>query len=321
MKSRLVASGIVLGAALLAGAAIAQQQTNIAIATGGTGGVYYPMGGGMANVLSKHLPGVQATARVTGGSVDNLKLIGSDQSEVAFSMVDAALDAVKGQDKFKGVPLDVRTLMVLYPNRMHVVTVEGRGIEKMSDLKGKRVSTGSPGGATEVMAFRVIEAAGLDRDKDMKRERLGAAESTNALKDGKIDAYFWVGGLPTAAVTDLGASPGIKLKLVDHADVVEKMNDKYGNIYAADVIPAKTYPGQDKDNKIAVVQNILIANGKMSDKTAYDIVKTLFEKRDEVALAHGEAKAIALDKQNNKNTTIPWHPAAEKYFKELGAKM
>jgi uncharacterized protein len=264
---------------------------------------------------------VQATARVTGGSVDNLQLIGSDQSEVAFSMVDAALDAVKGQDKFKGAPLDVRTLMVLYPNRMHVVTVEGRGIEKMSDLKGKRVSTGSPGGATEVMAFRVIEAAGLDRDKDMKRERLGAAESTNALKDGKIDAYFWVGGLPTAAVTDLGASPGIKLKLVDHADVVEKMNDKYGNIYAADVIPAKTYPGQDKDNKIAVVQNILIANGKMSDKTAYDIVKTLFEKRDEVALAHGEAKAIALDKQNNKNTTIPWHPAAEKYFKELGAKM
>jgi len=321
MKSRLVASGIVLGAALLAGAAIAQQQTNIAIATGGTGGVYYPMGGGMANVLSKHLPGVQATARVTGGSVDNLKLIGSDQSEVAFSMVDAALDAVKGQDKFKGAPLDVRTLMVLYPNRMHVVTVEGRGIEKMSDIKGKRVSTGSPGGATEVMAFRVIEAAGLDRDKDMKRERLGAAESTNALKDGKIDAYFWVGGLPTAAVTDLGASPGIKLKLVDHADVVEKMNDKYGNIYAADVIPAKTYPGQDKDNKIAVVQNILIANGKMSDKAAYDIVKTLFEKRDEVALAHGEAKAIALDKQNNKNTTIPWHPAAEKYFKELGAKM
>jgi len=321
MKSRLVASGIVLGAALLAGAAIAQQQTNIAIATGGTGGVYYPMGGGMANVLSKHLPGVQATARVTGGSVDNLKLIGSDQSEVAFSMVDAALDAVKGQDKFKGAPLDVRTLMVLYPNRMHVVTVEGRGIEKMSDLKGKRVSTGSPGGATEVMAFRVIEAAGLDRDKDMKRERLGAAESTNALKDGKIDAYFWVGGLPTAAVTDLGASPGIKLKLVDHADLVEKMNDKYGNIYAADVIPAKTYPGQDKDNKIAVVQNILIASGKMSDKAAYDIVKTLFEKRDEVALAHGEAKAIALDKQNNKNTTIPWHPAAEKYFKELGAKM
>jgi len=312
-------AGLALGAVLLAGTAAAQ--TNIAIATGGTGGVYYPMGGGMANVLSKHLPGVQATARVTGGSVDNLKLIGSDQSEVAFTMVDAALNAVKGEDKFKSGKLDVKTLMVLYPNRMHVVSVEGRGVNKMSDLKGKRVSTGSPGGATEVMAFRVIEAAGLDRDKDMTRERLGVAESVNALKDGKIDAFFWVGGLPTAAVTDLGATPGVKIKMVDHGDVVDKMNAKYGAIYSTDVIPAKTYPGQDTDNKIAVVQNILVANGKMSDKVAYDIVKTLFEKRDEVAMAHGEAKAITLDKQNNKNTTIPWHPGAEKYFKEQGAKM
>ena len=145
---------------------------------------------------------------------------------------------------------------------MHVVTIEGRGIEKMSDLKGKRVSTGSPGSATEVMAFRVIEAAGLDKDKDMKRERLGVAESTNAIKDGKIDAYFWVGGLPTAAVTDLGATPGIKIKLVDHAEVLDKMNAKYGGIYSAGVIPAKTYPGQDKDNKITVVQNILVANAE-----------------------------------------------------------
>jgi len=316
--------GIVLATAAIgvamAGMAMAQQ-TNIAIATGGTGGVYYPMGGGMANVLSRYLPGVQATARVTGGSVDNLKLIGSKQSEVGLVMVDAARDALKGEDKFKGNPVDVRTLMVLYPNRMHVVTVEGKGIEKMSDLKGKRVSTGSPGSATEVMAFRVIEAAGLDRDKDMRRERLGVAESTNALKDGKIDAYFWVGGLPTAAVTDLGATPGVKLKLIDHSDTVDKMNAKYGGLYSEGVIPAKTYPGQDQDNKIAVVQNILVTNASMPDQTAYDIVKTLFEKRDEVALSHGEAKAIVLDTQNNKNTTIPWHPGAEKYFKEIGAKM
>ena len=201
MSKRILALAMVALGAAVGGAAVAQQQ-NIAIATGGTGGVYYPMGGGMANVLSKHLPGIQATARVTGGSVDNLKLVGTGQSEVAFTMVDAARDALKGEDKFKGNPVELRTLMVLYPNRMHVVSVEGKGIDKMSDLKGKRVSTGSPGSATEVMAFRVIEAAGLDRDKDMKRERLGVAESTNALKDGKIDAYFWVGGLPTAAVTD-----------------------------------------------------------------------------------------------------------------------
>ena len=186
---------------------------------------------------------------MTGGSVDNLKLLGSGRSEVGFSMVDAALDAMEGKDKFTGGKVPVRTLMILYPNRMHVVSMQGKNITKMSDLKGKRVSTGSPGSATEVMAFRVIEAAGLDRDKDMTRERLSVAESGNALKDGKIDAFFWVGGLPTAAVTDVGATPNVKIVLVDTADLVDKMNAKYSPIYSKGVIPAKTYPGQDKDNR------------------------------------------------------------------------
>src|SRR5205823_9667118 len=184
------------------------------------------------------------------------------------TMADATLDAYKGDDKFKGKPVPVRTLLIMYPNRMHVVTIEGTGINSMADLRGKRLSTGSPGSATEVMAFRVIEAAGLDKDKDMRRERLGVAESVNALKDRKIDAFFWVGGLPTAAVTDLGATPNVKIKLIDHADLVDKMNAKYNNLYSTGVIPAKTYPGQDKDNAIAVVQNILVANAKMTDKTA-----------------------------------------------------
>src|ERR1700716_2500598 len=140
---RLAIGAVAIGAALLAGAALAQQKT-IAIATGGTGGVYYPLGGGLAHILSKNLPGYQATAEVTGGSVDNLKLIGSGQSELAFSMADAALDAFNGEDKFKSGKVAVRTLMVLYPNRMHVVTIESTGIQKMADLKGKRVSTGSP---------------------------------------------------------------------------------------------------------------------------------------------------------------------------------
>jgi uncharacterized protein len=314
-------SALAVSAAVIAGAALAQQGLNIAIATGGTGGVYYPLGGGMANVLSKHVPGMQASARVTGGSVDNLKLIGSQQSEVALVMVDAALDALKGEDKFKGNPVDVRTLMVLYPNRMHVVSMEGIGVEKMSDLKGKRVSTGSPGSATEVMAFRVIEAAGLDKDKDMRRERLGVAESVNALKDRKIDAFFWVGGLPTAAVTDLGATPNVKIKMIDHADTVDKMNKKYDNLYTTGVIPAKTYPGQDKDNPIAVVQNILVANAKMSDKVAYDIVKTFIERRDELVAVHAEADSIKLENQSPKNSPIPWHPGAVKYFSEKGLKM
>src|SRR5437868_5764588 len=205
---RTVSVCLALAASTLAGA------QNISIATGGTGGVYYPMGGGIAAVLSKHVPGMQATAEVTGGSVDNLKLIGSGKPYIAFAMTDASQDAFRGEDKFKGNKVPLRTLMVLYPNRMHVVSVDGRGVTKMADLKGKRVSTGSPGSATEVMAFRLIEAAGLDKDADLRRERLGAAESVNAIKDKKIDAFFWVGGLPTAAVTDLGATPGVKIKMI-----------------------------------------------------------------------------------------------------------
>src|ERR1700704_6961697 len=230
-----------LGAAMVAGVDIAQIKA-ISIATGGTGGVYYPLGGGLANVLSKEIPGLQATAEVTGGSVDNLKLINSGQSELAFVMADAALDALNGEDKFKGSKVPVRTLMVLYPNQMHVVTIEGTGIEKLADLKGKRVSTGSPGSATEVFAFRVMEAAGLDKDRDVRRERLGAAESVNAIKDRKIDAFFWVGGLPTAAVTDLGATPGVKIKLIDHSELVAAMNAKYDNLYSTSVITAGPYP-------------------------------------------------------------------------------
>ncbi|MFY9829950.1 MAG: TAXI family TRAP transporter solute-binding subunit [Rhodoplanes sp.] len=310
----------IAGAALIASAALAQQQA-ISIGTGGTGGVYYPMGGAIANALSKYLPGVQATAEVTGASVDNLKLIGSGQSEVGFTMADTALEAVKGVDKFKGNKVDARTLLVLYPNRMHVVTTEGSGIEKMTDLKGKRVSTGSPGSGTEVTAFRLIEAAGLDRDKDMKRERLSVAESVNAIKDGKIDAFFWVGGLPTAAITDLGATPGVKIKMVDQADLVEKLNGKYGQLYATGVIPAGTYPGQDKDNKILVVWNLLVASDKMPDQMAYDIVKTIFEHKPDLVAVHREANSIDLDNQTKANSSIPWHPGVLKYLSEKGVQM
>jgi TRAP transporter TAXI family solute receptor len=294
---------------------------NLSIATGGTGGVYYPMGGGMAAVLSKYIPGMSATAEVTGGSVANLQLIGTAKPYIALTMADATLDAYKGNDKFTGKPVPVRTLMILYPNRMHVVTIEGTGIAKMADLKGKRVSTGSGGSATEVMAFRVIEAAGLDKDKDMKRERLGVAESANALKDRKIDAFFWVGGLPTAAVTDLASTPGVKIKLIDHADTVAKMNQKYGNLYIQDTISKDIYKGMDSDNKIATVNNLLVAHENMDEKTAYNIVKTFFDKRDELIRAHKEAENITMANQKSDASPIPWHPGAVKYFAEKGIKV
>jgi TRAP transporter TAXI family solute receptor len=308
------------GVALISGGAALAQMKTLSIATGGTGGVFYPLGGGLANLLSK-LPGIQATAEVTGGSVDNLKLIDSGQSEIAFAQTDAVYDAVNGLDKFKGHKINIRTLMMLYPNQMHAVTVEGTGIERIADLKGKRVSTGSPGSATEVFAGRVLEASGLDKDRDVKRERLGAAESVNAIKDRKIEAFFFVGGLPTSAVTDLGATPGVKLRLIDHDDAVAKMNAKYGNIYATSVIKAGTYPGQDKDNLNSVAWSLLITGDRMPDDLAYTIVKTIFDKQPDLIAVHHEAENFTLKAQVKSNSTAPWHPGALKYFAERGVTM
>jgi uncharacterized protein len=318
---RILTTLLLAGALALPGAAPAQEKYSLSIATGGTGGVYYPIGGGLANLLSKYVPGMQATAEVTGGSIDNLKLIATGQPYIAFSMADAGQDAYRGEDKFKGTKVPLRTLMVLFPNRMHVVTIEGLGINKMADLKGKRVSVGAPGSATEVMAYRVMEAAGLDKDRDVKRERLSVAESVNAIKDRKIDAFFWVGGLPTAAVTDLANTPGIKIKLIDHGDTVAKMNKKYGPLYVTDVIPKTTYKGMDADNKIATVWNILVSNQNLSDKTAYDIVKTIFDHKADLVAVHKESENFLLENQKASASPIPFHPGAIKYFAERGVKL
>ena len=309
---------VALSVALLFGSAQAQ---NISIATGGTGGVYYPMGGGLASVLSSKVPGMSATAEVTGGSVDNLNLIGTGKPYVGFSMADAAKDAQVGDGKFAGKKVDLRTLLVLYPNLMHVVTVDGTGIKTMKDLKGKRISTGAPGSATEVMAFRLLESAGLDKDKDVKRERLSVAESVNAVKDRKIDAFFWVGGLPTAAVTDLAKSPGMKIVMVDTTDEIPAMNKKYGNLYFPTVIPKATYSGMAKDNKVAAVANILVVNANMSDADAYKIVKAIFDNKLELVRTHQEYMNVNLENQKQKSTPIDFHAGALKFFKEKNVKV
>ena len=308
----------IAGLALVSGAALAQEKA-ISIGTGGTGGVYYPLGGAIANALSKYLPGVQATAEVTGASVDNLKLIGSGQSEVGFTMADTALEALNGVDKFKGRKVDARTLLVLYPNRMHVVTTEGTGIQKITDLKGKRVSTGSPGSATEIMATRALDVVGLDRDRDMHRERLGVAESVNALTDRRLDAFFWVGGIPTAAISRLATTAGVKMKLIDHADIVDRMNEKFGKLYGKGRIKGGTYPGYRTDCDVAEVWNLIVTGNRMSDEEAYAIAKTLIEKKDDIVKVHKEAESFSLDNQMQDRSPVPFHPGALKYFKEKGA--
>jgi TRAP transporter TAXI family solute receptor len=299
----------------------AQQSQQLSIATGGTGGVYYPMGGGFGSILGKTIPGMTATAQVTGGSVANLQLIASGKADLCFTQVDAAWDAINGTGKFTSGKLPIRALVVMYPNHMHVVTVEGTGINKIEDLKGRRVSTGSPGSATEVYGLRVIEAAGLDPDKDVTRERLGVAESVNALKDKKIEAFFWVGGLPTAGVTDLASTPNTKIKIIDIAQLTKKMNAKYGPLYAEATIPKATYKGMEADAKNNTVWNIMAVNANMSDDLAYKLTKTMLEKRADLALVHKEALNIKNEWQTSNRAGVPWHPGALKYFKEKGIKV
>ena len=319
---RRIVIGIILAAcAMFSLTAQSQTKSNIFVATGPTTGVYYPLGGGIADVLTKNIPGLNATAGTTDGSMANLLLIKQGRADIGLSMADASFDAFKGQDKFKDKQVDVRALMVLYPNRMHIVTVEGSGINKVADLKGKRVSTGAPNSATQIMAYRVLEASGIDPEKDIIRERLDPGKSADAIKDRKLDAFFWVGGLPTPAVTDLGATPGIKLKLIDHSDALDAMVKKYGPLYVKDTIPAKTYPGQETPTQIVTVWNVLVADAKLPDQLAYDIVKTLIDRKEDLIRVHAEAKNFDLKNQSNGTAVIPYHPGAKKYFAEKGVTL
>lgn len=306
--------------ALAAGPAVAQEKLNIFIATGPTAGVYYPMGGGLADLLTKHVPTLNATAGTTAGSIANLQLMQNKKADIAFSMADASWDAYKGQQKFAAGAVPLRALMVLYPNRMHVVTVEGSGINKFAGLKGKRVSTGAVNSATEVMALRLTEAHGMTF-KDFTQERLDPGKSVDAIKDKKLDAFFWVGGVPTAAVTELAATPGLKLKLIDHDEGVAGMTKIYGPLYVRDTIPAKAYPGQDQASRIATVWNVLVARADVSDQVAYDVVKTIFERKADMERVHPESRNFDLKYQTNAASVIPFHPGAIKYFAEKGVKL
>jgi TRAP transporter TAXI family solute receptor len=293
---------------------VAQTKVRLSIVTGGTGGVYYPYGGGMAAVLSKHLPGVEATAEVTAASVDNCKLVGAQKADLGFIMADVGYDAFMGTGKFKE-KLPLRNLAVLYSNFMHVVTLDGKGINTVADLKGKKISTGAPGSGTEVKALRVLEAYGINPDKDITRDRLGATESAGALKD-----YFWDGGLPTASVLDLGATPGTKMKLIGHEDGVGRMIAKYGPVYFKGKIPKNMYPGVSVDTPVAAVANILICHEKMDPGLAYNILKTLFAYKPELVAVHQEAKHLSLEDAVD-GSPIPFHPGAIKFFKEKGQKI
>ncbi len=289
----------------------------LSIATGGTGGVYYPYGGGLAKVLNEHLPGVRATAEVTAASVDNLKLIRDGKADIAFALADTVADAVAGRGGFSGAPAPAASLAVLYANYTQLVTLAGSGIRTVADLRGRTVSTGSPGSGTEVIAFRVLEAAGLDPQADVTHQGLGASESAGALKDGKVDAFFWSGGLPTAAVQDLAHSQGISIRLIATGDLVAALQRQHGPLYFPLEVPAGAYPGVTEPVSVVGVANVLVVNRSMPDQLAYDVTRLLFEKQPELAAIHPEARNLSLQTAV-KGSPVDFHPGALRYYREKG---
>jgi uncharacterized protein len=190
----------------------------------------------------------------------------------------------------------------------------------VADLRGKTVSTGSPGSGTEVIANRVLEAAGLNPDSDIDREQLGASESAAAVKDGQIDAFFWSGGLPTGSVTDLGATPNVGLKLIPNAEFAEALAGQYGSFYSTETIPGGTYPGQDEDVDVIVVPNVLVVNADFDEELAYQITKTIFEHQAELAAAHPAANDLTLENATT-SSPIGYHPGALRYYEEQGVSV
>jgi len=291
----------------------------LSIATGGTGGVFYPYGGGIARVLSEHLPNTEVTAEVTAASVDNLKFIRQGNSDLAFTMADIAADAAAGRDAFKDFgPVSSRAIAVLYPSYTHLVTLASSGITKVADLRGKVVSTGSPGAGTTVMAERILSAAGIDPVSGIRAHNLGVAQSVDALKDGKIDAFFWNGGLPTAAVLDLVSSPGITARILPLDDAIPELNRRYGDgHYYRAVIPKATY-GMPGDVPVVAVANLLVVSDAMPEDLAYDITKTLFEQQPTLATIHPQARELAVERALA-GASIPFHPGAIRYYRARGA--
>ncbi len=267
------------------------------IVTGGTGGVYIVLGAGLADVLSKKMK-VAASAQQTTASVDNMKFIGQGKADLAFTLADTAYDATKGNAPFTE-KVDAQALAVLYGNYTHIVVKDGSGINTIADLKGKRVSVGAAGSGTEIIANRIFEAFAMDPSKDIQRERLAATDSANGLRDGKLDAFFFSGGLPTSAIADLANST--KIKLLSDTDVK---------------IPAGTYKDVP-ETTVSGVQNLLVVNAKFDAAFARAILQTIFDNKADLEIIHAAAKELTLATASV-GSPLTFHPGAIDFYKAKG---
>src|SRR5256714_1568823 len=286
------------------------------IVTGGTGGVYIVYGAGLADMLTKKMK-VAASAQSTPASVDNMKLIRDGKADLAFTLADTAFDAINGKNRFAPPEgkVDAKTIAVMYSNYMHLVAKTSAGINTVADLKGKRVSIGAAGSGTETKAIRILEAYGLNATTDIQPQRLAAQDPADALRDSKIDAFFFDGGLPTSAVTDIANSTSVKL--IDQTDAIAKMNAKYGNFYSPAKIPKGTYKGNDADVVTAGVANLLVVPSTFDGAFVQAILKAMFDNQADLVLVHPEAKNLKLDTATQ-GSPIDFHPGAIEFYKSKG---
>lgn len=288
-------------------------QKFINIATGGTAGTYFPLGGAIADILNKNVPGANASAQSTGASVANINLLQQDKVDIAFVQNDIAYYAVNGSEMFKDkkVP-SIQGLATLYPETIQIVTLDKSGIKSLNDVKGKRVAVGAAGSGTEANARQILEAYGITYD-DIKVQYLSFAEASNALKDGNVDVAFVTAGHPTAAIQDIATQNHVVLLPVD-SDKADALIAKYP-FYTKLTIAAKTYPNQEADVQAIAVRAMLAVTDKMDADTGYAITKAIFSNLDRLKAAHSVAnavsKATALD-----GMSVPVNPGAEKYLKE-----
>ncbi|MBN9059345.1 MAG: TAXI family TRAP transporter solute-binding subunit [Rhizobiales bacterium] len=318
-RRRLFAIGAGAAAiAVLPGVSSALSPIAVRIVTGGKGGVFYPYGEGLARVLSAHGGNLRATAEATGGSVDNARLVHAGKADVGFATFDSVFDAVHGASAYaKDGKLELRVLAVLYDSYLHVVARKDAGISSIADLKGKRVSVGSPGSSAETIAGRVLEAAGIDPAHGVERSNLGAAESAEALKAGRIDAFFWAGGVPTAAVQELAAAGKPEIVFLSTAAEQAAIDKKYPGLYRPLTLPKSAYAGMAADVSGLGVANVLIVSVKAKDALVTELLEGIFDNLDAIHKLHPEAAKLSLASAAAA-TAVPFHPAAEAFYKAKG---
>ena len=305
---------IVALVALLAMASPLRAEQFINILTGGTSGVYYPLGNALSTIYGEAIPGAKPTVQSTKASVENLNLLQAGRGEVAFSLGDSVVFAWNGDAEmgFKAKADKLRAISTLYPNYIQVVAAKGAGVKTLADLKGKRVSVGAPKSGTEVNARTVFAAAGLTYD-DMQVQYLPFGESVELMKNRQLDATLQSAGLGVASIRDLANSIDIVVVAIP-LDVVAKINDP---AYISGEIPAGTYQGQDTPVVTAAVNNILVTSSDLPDELVYQMTKAMFDHLADMVAAHSAAKAISLDTAA-KGLPIPLHPGAQRFYKEKG---